>query len=85
MFYQFFKRKGRYIYTVDGYTLDFCLIQVFITIKEIISALVGEKVEILDDDLNKILWILIVGNLIFDVMVYIEFYSNNQRINKEEA
>lgn len=80
--YQILKRKVRYCYTTDGYVLAFCLIQGCIVMKESISSLVGDKFIVLDDSLNKILWLLVISNLCFDVLVYITFYSDCYRIKE---
>ncbi len=81
--YQILKRKVRYCYTTDGYVLAFCLIQGCIVMKEGISSLVGDKSIGLDDSLNKILWLLVISNLCFDVLVYITFYSDCYRIKDQ--
>lgn len=81
--YQILKRKVRYCYTTDGYVLAFCLIQVCIVMKECISSLVGDKSIGLDDSLNKILWLLVISNLCFDVLVYITLYSDCYRIKEQ--
>ena len=80
--FRLFYRKGAYLYSTDGYMLDFCLIQGSIAIKESMSSLLGEKSEIFEDSLNKLVWLFIIANLFFDMMIYIEFYCNNQSINK---